>query len=182
MARRAVALDPANAGAHTCLSEALSTRGDLDGALAEAERALARCPNFAQAHAEKGWVLIISGKPKDGIVALETALRLDPRGRRRGFTEHYIAIGHYFCREYEAAVEAAKRAIHSLPDYPNPHRFAAMALGQLGRTEEAKEALQKTIAIAPAGFDLFVRNRLPWYRPEQWAHLLEGLRKAGWQG
>ena len=54
--------------------------------------------------------------------------------------------------------------------------------GQLGRTAEAKEALEKAIAIAPATFDMYVRERVPWHRPEDYAHMLEGLRKAGWEG
>jgi adenylate cyclase len=29
---------------------------------------------------------------------------------------------------------------------------------------------------------MYVRKRVPWFRPEDHAHLLEGLRKAGWQG
>jgi adenylate cyclase len=28
----------------------------------------------------------------------------------------------------------------------------------------------------------FVRPRAPWDRPEDDAHFLEGLRKAGWEG
>jgi hypothetical protein len=29
---------------------------------------------------------------------------------------------------------------------------------------------------------MYVRNRVPWFRPEDHAHLLDGLRKAGWEG
>jgi len=29
-------------------------------------------------------------------------------------------------------------------------------------------------------FDRFVRDRVPWMRPEDHADMLEGLRKAGW--
>jgi adenylate cyclase len=28
---------------------------------------------------------------------------------------------------------------------------------------------------------MFVRRRVPWHRPEDHAHMLEGLRKAGWR-
>ena len=53
------------------------------------------------------------------------------------------------------------------------------------RSAEAKEALAKAIAIAPERFDSFVRGyvrrRDPGLRPEDHAHMLEGLRKAGWQ-
>jgi adenylate cyclase len=57
--------------------------------------------------------------------------------------------------------------------------LAAAALGQTGRIEEAKEALGKAITIAPAAFDMYVRGRVPWQRPEDYAHMIEGLRKAG---
>ena len=50
LARRAVALDNADAEAHSILSNALRLRGDFTGALAEAERALAISPNLADAH------------------------------------------------------------------------------------------------------------------------------------
>jgi len=92
-----------------------------------------------------------------------------------------VAFGLYFSGEHAAAVEAAKRAIRSYPDFPNPYRWLAAALGQMGRTAEAKEALAKAITIAPASFDMYVRGRVPWMRPEDHAHMLEGLRKAGWQ-
>jgi adenylate cyclase len=90
-----------------------------------------------------------------------------------------VAQAHYFSHEYEAAVEAATRAVRTFPDYPTAYRWLAPALGQLGRTEEAKAALAK--AMAPLAFDLHVRNRVPWMQPEDHAHMLEGLRKAGWK-
>jgi adenylate cyclase len=37
------------------------------------------------------------------------------------------------------------------------------------------------MAIAPASSDMYVRQRVPWYRPEDHVHMLEGLRKAGWK-
>jgi len=58
----------------------------------------------------------------------------------------------------------------------------ADALGQLGRVEEPEEALRQAIAVLPGAFERTVRGRVPWMRPEDHAHMLEGLRKAGWQG
>jgi adenylate cyclase len=76
----------------------------------------------------------------------------------------------------------AKRLILSYPDFPMIYRWPAAALGQLGRVAEAKEALEKAISLAPTAFDMYVRNRVPWFRPEDHAHLVEGLRRAGWEG
>jgi len=86
----------------------------------------------------------------------------------------------YFLREYEAAVGAAQRAIRVSPDFPEPYRWLAAALGQLDRTAKATEVLEKAIAVSPGAFDMYVRKGVPWMRPEDQAHMLEGLRKAGW--
>jgi adenylate cyclase len=91
----------------------------------------------------------------------------------------HIVCGLYFAREYEAVIKAAKRLTQAYPDFPMIYRWPAAALGQLGRTEEAKGWLEKAISLAPAAFDMYVRKRAPWFRPEDHAHLLDGLRKAG---
>jgi adenylate cyclase len=78
LARRAVALDGADAEARSLLANALYRRGDYNGGLAEAERALTLSPNLAAAHAIKGAVLIFSGRLEEGISALERSLRLVP--------------------------------------------------------------------------------------------------------
>ena len=78
--------------------------------------------------------------------------------------------------------EAATRAIHEYPEYPHRYRWLAASLGQLGRVEEAKRALVKAVSIVPGSFDMYVRNRVPWFRPQDYAHMLDGLRKAGWEG
>ena len=182
LARRALALDDADAEARSLLANALWARADYESALAETERALATTPNLAFAHHMRGATLIFSGHPKEGIAALERSIRLDPREpRSAGPRLNQIALGFYFSRDYAAAVEVAKRAIRSYPEYPLPYRWLAAALGQLGRIEEAKEALEKAIGVAPGSFDMYVRGRVPWMRPEDHAHMLEGLRKAGWR-
>jgi adenylate cyclase len=181
LARRAVALDGADAEARSCLANALYRGGDYEGGLAEAERALTISPNLADAHAVRGAILIFSGRRKEGLAALERSIRLDPRDSRSATRLNQIALGFYFSLDYAAAVEAAKRAIRSYPNYPLPYRWLAAALGQLGRTEEAGEALEKAIAISPSSFEMYVRTRVPWMRPEDYVHMLEGLRKAGWR-
>jgi adenylate cyclase len=79
LARRAVALDAADAEARSCLGWALQARGELEGALAEIDRALTMSPNLAIAHGHRGATLIFSGRPKEGLAALETCIRLNPR-------------------------------------------------------------------------------------------------------
>src|SRR5260370_10958916 len=92
-----------------------------------------------------------------------------------------MVSGFYYSCAYDRAVEAAEHLIRSFPEYPPSYRLLAAALGQLGLGTEAKEALGKALSIAPAWFDPFGRRHAPWRRPEDYAHLLEGLRKAGWE-
>ena len=70
----------------------------------------------------------------------------------------------------------------NIPDYPQPYRYLAASLGQLGRASEARAALQKARAISPLGFDFYLSSCPPWFRPEDYGNLVNGMRKAGWQG
>lgn len=181
LAHRAIALDNGDAQAHSWLGETLLTLGDYEGALAETKRALAISPNLASAHGWLGVVLVYSGRPSEGLVNIRRYLRLDPRDPSIAILSMQAAVGHYLCRDYEAAVEAVKPVIRSYPDFPNPYRWLAAALGQLGSTNEGQQALDKAIAVLPDAFEMYVRTRPPWFRPEDHVHMLEGLRKAGWR-
>jgi adenylate cyclase len=67
------------------------------------------------------------------------------------------------------------------PELPQPYRYLAAALGQIGRDDEARESLLKAMA-SPEAFQGYVGSCPPWYRSEDYEHMLDGLRKAGWQG
>jgi adenylate cyclase len=152
----------------------------LPGAQAEAEQALTISPNLAHAHGALGVVLTFSGRPKEGLAALKTCIRRDPRAPSLVYRLFQIAVALYFCREYAAAVEAARQAIRSYPDRPGSYFVLVAALGQMGRTAEAREAWEKATSVASGTFDTFLRR--PALRPEDHAHIVEGLRKAGWEG
>jgi adenylate cyclase len=66
LARQAVSLDANNAVARSCVGFALFARGDYNGALVEAERALALSPNLAAGYWQRGNTLIFAGQPEKG--------------------------------------------------------------------------------------------------------------------
>jgi adenylate cyclase len=181
LTREAVWLDSGDAEARAWLGHILFMSGDAEGALLEIQRALAMSPNLGNAHESLGDTLTWSGRPKEGLSALQKYIRLDPRSPMLAVGLQQIANAHYFCREYEAAAEAARRVIRSYPEYPPPYRALAAALGQLERTQEARRILDEAIAIAPESFDIYIRGRMPWWQPQDHAHIIEGLRKAGWK-
>ena len=93
-----------------------------------------------------------------------------------------LSISHYFERDYAEAAAGARRAITRFPNYPLPYRWPAAALGQVGHMDEANEALQKALAASPEAFAAHVNARPLWFRAEDHEHMLDGLRRAGWQG
>jgi adenylate cyclase len=165
-ARQAIALDGNNAAAHATRSHALRLRGDWRGALAEAESALRLSPNLAFGYHSRGSTLVFSGRPNEGIVDLQTSLRLEPRGQASAFRLQHIGIGFYFSRAYDDAVDAFEQAIRSFPEVPGTYTWLPAALGQLGRTEEAKQRSNRRsrlrrrhlIGTSASGFHTFARR------------------------
>jgi adenylate cyclase len=180
-AQMAVEIDASDADAQAIMAFALWTAGDFVEAWTRAALAYAKNPNSASANGIRGALLLNSGHPLDGRDAVLAALRLSPRDPRDANLRSHIAISYYFEHDYPGAVEAAKHAISRHPEHPGAYRWMAAALGQLGRSSEASAALRKAIEVSPQSFDINVRTRPAWYRPEDHEHMLDGLRKAGWQ-
>jgi adenylate cyclase len=82
LARRAVALDDADAEARSCFGQALRDRGDYEGALAEAGQALTTTPNLASAHGVLAAVLLFSGH-RNGQSGLTPSFRCPIAGSPR---------------------------------------------------------------------------------------------------
>ena len=178
--RKAIAVDPKHAGGHINNGIALIVQGQCELAVAEARHALSIDPNHAGAYFMLGNALCFSGKPREAIEALRAGMRHDPYAPQSYFSRGHLVTAWYFLREYENTVEAAKEVLRAYPAHPFVHLWLAAALGQLGRLEEAGDALTKARALKT--FDLSTRQRPPFFRPEDHEHRLEGLRKAGWEG
>jgi adenylate cyclase len=180
-ARMAVSIDPDDAEAHGVLAFALFTCQEIDAALGHVELALSNSPSCAIAHQARGLILNFSGRPAEGRESLLLAMQHDPRGIKRQASS-LIGMTYYFERDYGKAAESLRRTLADYPTDPQGLRWFASALGQLGRTEEARTALSDALAKAPDAFERYTRQRPPWYRHEDYEHMLDGLRKAGWQG
>jgi adenylate cyclase len=131
----------------------------------------------------KGRILVFSGQHAEARASLATALRLDPRGPTASVVMMHRIMGSYFERDYVASEAMAHRTIRTYPQLPRPYPWLAATLGQLGRADEARVALDAALAASQSYFAFTTGSRPPYYfRREDHEHLLEGLRKAGWQG
>ena len=105
LCEQALAIDPNNVRALTgsalklWLPAALGLSGDPKGDLERADelesKALALDPDFAWAHATKGWILQNQGRPEESVPEFERALALDPSGADayNGLGVDYLALG-----------------------------------------------------------------------------------------
>ena len=93
-----------------------------------------------------------------------------------------LAAAYYFERDYENAVKTALQVIRQYPNNPMAYRWLSASLGELiNRYDEAQVVLRDLQALAPSSLDMWVRQRQSSLREKEYEHMLEGLRKAGWQ-
>jgi adenylate cyclase len=181
-ARTAIELDPDDAMTLALLSWISFYHGDLTAALERADRAIAANHNDGAAHMAKGNALVHAERPMEAREPLRMVLRLNPRDTFGSVASMNLGICDYFERNYELAVDIAERTVRAHPSVPFTYRWLAASLGQLGRTDEALEALRQAMRVSPGSFAFFTQTRPPWMAKTNHDHLLEGLRKAGWLG
>jgi TolB-like protein/Tfp pilus assembly protein PilF len=160
--------------------------GDFDYAAAVIDRALLLNPNLAQAWLASGWIRVRRGEPELGLEHLAHARRLSPVDPVSYVNFGATAAGHFFAGRYVEAVSWAEKAQAGLPVtqaglpvYATAYRFAAASHGLAGRAEAAAKALAQLRLINPAGRISRVRDWIKLSRPQDYAKLEEGLRKAG---
>lgn len=176
--QRAIAgSDPGSrARAHGELSMILAARGQLERALVEADAALDTNPSDAFVHDRRGIILMYLGRLDDAIAAMKLAARLDPAGRALS-SEFSLALANYLQGHYGEALHIADRALERFPGAADLYAIRAAALAQMQKPAEAKLACDNLRRFNPYFDPKTFGSRL--VVPEQRAHLLDGLRKAG---
>lgn len=93
--------------------------------------------------------------------------------------ENPASIAHLMKRDYEQAVEIARRVVENTPAYGNGYKPLIAALGHLRRRKEAKVYVDRLLEIEP-GFTVKRFGEVyPFTREADLAHYMEGLRRAG---
>jgi TolB-like protein len=175
MAQTAVHLDGQNAYARCWLAIVHFFRGENDKFEAEAQRALDLNPNDPETLADIGHFLAFMGEFERGVALSKQAQQLNPL--HPGWYHFSFARYHYDRREYEDVL--ADVQIVGMPDFYWSYLLKAAAEGQLGRPE-ASETLQKIYDLKPQ-FSAPVELRKWNTAPEDFDHLMDGLRRAGLQ-
>jgi adenylate cyclase len=179
-ARQAVALDSSDAYAHNMLGMACLWARQNKDAISSLQRAVELNPSYGHARASLGDTLNRIGRTEEGISLMEDALRLNPDAPNLRHINAFLARACIITRRYEDAVEWARKAIHLRSDLAHAHCLMAVALAHLGRSEDARAALDECRHVQPDFFDS-AAELSPYEDPAANEHILEGLLKAGWK-
>jgi len=174
-AQRAVDLDPSNAYAHNSLAQAYFFLKKLPEFRLAAQRALELNPWDSNNLVGMGlfWSFCLDSQEGCGIIA--RAEKLNPQHPSwYAFANFWHA---YQQRDYAAATTLALRIGRSVHHWPPLMR--AIAYGQSGQAEPAREALAELLTFRPE-FGKEAKVFLDkWFLPDMVDHILDGLRKAG---
>ena len=181
----AIQRDPAYAPAYSGLSDAYQ-RFDLQGlaapresmpkAEAAARRALALDDTLAEAHASLASVLFRYHWDWDGAAKeFDRSLELNPN-----YAEGHRARAIYLLtlRRNEDALTAIHRAQALSPLSPAIHADVAAALWRLGRYDEARAQLQRTLEIDPGSSRAYVELGIIASRHGDVAEAINGMQRA----
>ncbi|NGN43153.1 adenylate cyclase [Mesorhizobium sp. CGMCC 1.15528] len=174
LARKAVAIDPNDAGCRWVLAYLLAYERSFVEADAEFEHAIELDPNEADAWAALSDIAVLAGRVDEGLGHIAKAFRLNPFPA----SWYYLALGQaqYAHRQYEAAVETLRR---DETYRTSSRRFLAASLAQLGRLDEARAEAELFLVGNP---DFTTRH---WAATEPFRdaavleHFVVGFRKAG---
>ena len=181
LAQGAVALDARYPNARFALGLACMYMHRSDRAMAEMRQAIELNPSFAAAHAILGHMLTYIGRPEETIPLVEKAIRLSPSDPRLFIWLPALAAAHYQLGHYDQAVEIGRRSWSLNRNWPVGLRYVVAGLAQLGRSDEARIALDglKALDTDLASFERVARRLFQEAAPVD--HILDGLRKAGFE-
>jgi len=147
LGQTALRLDPSNVSAHVVLAIIHSYRKNFELALREIERAHELNPNASEYQSDRGWVLLLAGRPADAIESLEEVLRSDPNPKPNAFSN--LATGYYLQGRYDDAIAALEGAIGRHPQHVPLHIALTAAYAEAGRTDDAARAAAEVRRLHP---------------------------------
>jgi TolB-like protein len=177
---RALALDEQDHWGHLVVGLGHTRRRRPDPAVMHLSKALELNPNFALGYAGLGYAYACGGQPERGLESLEEAQRLSPCDP---FLAIYAPVARYMAlfglKKYEETIAVCRAYAALHPHHAGAWRLMTTSLGLLGKIDEAKEALARTLTLQPDLSSAHVANNTVFANPDDRARFLLGLQKAG---
>jgi adenylate cyclase len=177
--KTAVRLDERDPFGWVALARAHLLRAEHEAAIAASDTAIALNPNFAQAHYGRAHALWHAGRPGDAVASHDEAMRLSPLDPVLWGYLASKAIALLLLGRFEDAIALSQRSQRHGTSPIFSHLAEISALGHLGRSDEAHDAIRRARQKKPDVSIAYVDQTLPITDPRCRQTLLDGLRKAG---
>lgn len=176
----AIALDPLDAHALTVAGHVRAfLHHEVEDAAALHDRALALNPNLAMAWVFSGMTQSYLGRHEEALRRLDRYAVLAPFHPHAFYFDAARGAPLLYLHRHDDVVQVGRMATAMRPGFSYPYKTYLPALGHLGMLEEAAEVRAKLLAIEPDFCIEKALRRTPAQRPEDIAHYIEGLRRAG---
>jgi tetratricopeptide (TPR) repeat protein len=144
---KALAIDPNYGYAHHTKAMILGSQGRFEESIAEDERALALDPSIVEAYLVMGSVYRGFGEFEKSKELIDKAIRLSPRDPGISYWYKEKSDTLFALKQYDQAIEWARRSITIDPSITGTHRTLIAALALTDHAAEAREALQRYLAL-----------------------------------
>ncbi len=153
--------------------------GDVRQAANFAERALQLDPNHSWAWMRRGFGLVYTGRPEEGLAAFEQSARLSPLDPF-AFNVHLgMGLAHFSAGRPEKGIELARQALAERPGLTWPYRDLATYYAAAGRMPQARDALERFVYLRPAMTLASLRDGLRFMDADLLDRYIGGLAQAG---
>lgn len=169
---RAVELDPNLPCAYQGLSQALIYTGDTAQAVKMGRRAVELGPSDADGLLFLGVALFEDDEVADALECAERAMDLNPM--RPSYYCFYHGMILWGAERYQESLDALEECLRKAPQFGGAETYRVIALADLGRLGDAKDALQ---SLASRGGPII----MPPKPPELASRALAALQAAGWR-
>ena len=106
-------------------------------------------------------------------------MRISPLDPLMFFMENIAALAHFLAGHYDEARQLAERACRKQPYFLGSIRVAAAGNAAAGRLDDARKWITRALQLDPELRVSNLKDRVSWFRPEDFTKYVEALRKAG---
>jgi serine/threonine protein kinase/TolB-like protein/Flp pilus assembly protein TadD len=146
-ALKALEIDDSLSEAHASMGY-IKTFYDWDWAGGEKEfqRAIELNPNYASAHQQYAFALVIAGRFDEAGEEAKRAMQLDPLSLVVNETP---VLKFYFARQYDQAIEQERKTLDLYPDFITGHIVLGMSYVYKSMYKDSIAEIQKALAVSP---------------------------------
>lgn len=180
LARAGLHADPADPFVLGNCGWVLVTLGnDFENGVTAINKAVEISPNSAPVLSQSGFVMTLVGDQETALEHCLKAVRISPSDPQAHRHLTGAAIACTLMGRYEDAVTYGEEARRHYANWAVTFRILAAAYAQLGRDDQAREALARMLEFDPAATITQFKKALPYQNLDQAERLWDGLRKAG---